>query len=169
MIKYAFTETLTIKNAAQADPNVIGHALAEIAEKANGELLPKDVVDAARDPAHDLHKYFEWNDARAAEQYRIDQARRIIRCIRVEESGRPPSPAFLSVSDTGGTSYRAIEEIRSSAAMQAAVLARAEADLEAFEKRYSNLIEVVEFVKSARDAVRRRRERITQPAVQAAA
>jgi hypothetical protein len=58
--------------------------------KAGGmpELQPQDVVDAARDPKHILHGQFNWNDAEAAERYRLIQARELLR-IRVRVTVRP--------------------------------------------------------------------------------
>jgi hypothetical protein len=49
--------------------------------KAGGlaELRPQDVVDAARDPKHILHDQFTWDDAEAAERYRLMQARELLR------------------------------------------------------------------------------------------
>lgn len=41
-------------------------------------------VEEARDPASPLHDTLEWDDAKAGEQWRINQARAVIRSIRVE-------------------------------------------------------------------------------------
>lgn len=50
----------------------------------DGKLTPKGVVAAARDPAHPLHSYFEWDDAQAAAAYREDQARQLIRSVNIQ-------------------------------------------------------------------------------------
>jgi hypothetical protein len=42
------------------------------------------VVEAARDPNSPLHSAFTWDDAEAAEQYRLAQARVLLRRVRVE-------------------------------------------------------------------------------------
>ena len=52
-------------------------------EKRNRRLLPEDVVAAAADPKHVLHDYFEWDDSEAARLYRLDQARALIREVKV--------------------------------------------------------------------------------------
>lgn len=57
-------------------------ALQEI-ERANGALTPQAVVDAARRRSHPLHDYFEWNNEVAGEKYRLEQARALIRSVRV--------------------------------------------------------------------------------------
>ena len=71
-------------------------------------MSPAAVVGAARDRAHALHRHFEWRDQIAAEQYRLDQARTLIRVIRViDDQGEDPTPgiAFLSVKANGGHNY----------------------------------------------------------------
>lgn len=58
-------------------------ALEEIAASHGGCLTPEAVVAAAREPTHPLHEMFTWDDADAAEKHRLDQARQIIRSVRV--------------------------------------------------------------------------------------
>jgi hypothetical protein len=155
-IKYVFREDepLRIKAAGKADPQVIGEALEKIAnEVENEELRPKAVVDAARNKKHPLHPHFEWDDSVAAEAYRVDQARSLIRIVRVisEETQDGTERAFISVKQDSGTSYRHVTAVRSSLELQLAVLKRAQADLEAFEKRYREFADVCDLVRSARE------------------
>ena len=58
-------------------------ALAEL-ESSGGRLTPNGVVEAARDAASPLHYHFEWDDSVAAEQHRLDQARRLITSVYYE-------------------------------------------------------------------------------------
>ena len=53
-------------------------------ENVHGQLSPEVVLMAASDPASPLHKHFEWDDERAGAAYRIEQARELIRSVRVE-------------------------------------------------------------------------------------
>lgn len=57
-------------------------ALAAIEDK-SGRLTAEQVVEAARDEESPLHGYFVWDDDVAAYQYRLDQARALIRNVRV--------------------------------------------------------------------------------------
>lgn len=51
--------------------------------ESTGPLTPEDVVDYAREkPRSNLSKCFEWDDENAADQYRLQQARSLIRNIR---------------------------------------------------------------------------------------
>jgi hypothetical protein len=67
-----------------------------------GVVKPADVVNRARNKKNPLHPHFEWNDSRAAERHREDQARRLLRnlvIITIEEGHEQPiSPAYVSVT-----------------------------------------------------------------------
>ena len=161
MIRYTFKDgPLTFKAATKADPQKIGEELAVLQEGNEGRLNPANVVDAARVETSALHPHFEWDDAVAAERYRLEQARTIIRSIVAvdEDKGeKSAAPAFISIND-GGTSYRAIDEVRNSVDLQTKLLAAADRDLESFQTRYRTLKEVCAVVQKARDVVRRKRE-----------
>ena len=58
-------------------------ALQKIREANQGVLRASDVVKAARDPRHVLHKYFEWDDRKASERYRLLQARALARSVKI--------------------------------------------------------------------------------------
>jgi hypothetical protein len=61
-------------------------ALAKLNKERNG-LRPSEVVAAAKPKASPLHNEFEWNDAKAGEEYRLEQARRLIRvCVTTFKS-----------------------------------------------------------------------------------
>lgn len=72
-------------------------ALAEIETKL-GTLTPEVVVDAAKDPDSILHEYFEWDNKVAGAAYRIEQARALIRRVKVEvvtETVTVRAPAYV--------------------------------------------------------------------------
>lgn len=49
----------------------------------NGNVTPSMVVETARDPSNPLHGEFEWDNDKAAHQYRLWKARKIIREVQV--------------------------------------------------------------------------------------
>jgi hypothetical protein len=149
MIKYVFKEPLAIKNAKRADAQVLGETLDAIRKERGGRLTPKAVVEAARDEASPLHLHFEWDDAAAAEAYRRDQAREIIRVVRVEDDDGEVRPAYFSVRSKGGQSYAALEDVLSSRDLQLEVRRAAKRDLDAWESRYRELSEICELVQPA--------------------
>lgn len=71
---------MNAKEKAQA----IQDRLAKIQAQNNGRLTPDAVVDDARDPRSPLHDQFEWDDAKAAHQYRLEQARELIRTVKCQ-------------------------------------------------------------------------------------
>lgn len=161
MLKYVFRddEPIRIKAAGKADPQVIGESLDEIRVRTGGELEPKDVVDAARSSGHPLHAHFEWDDKAAAESFRLDQARNIIRIVRVvdEAAEGGTTRAFISVSGKNGVSYRTVDDVKRSADLRDALLEQAEKELKAFELRYRELKDICQIVASAREEIQRRR------------
>lgn len=48
------------------------------------QLTPNKVVEIAKDPESPLHGHFCWDDNEAAHQYRLEQARSLIRVVRIE-------------------------------------------------------------------------------------
>ena len=48
-----------------------------------GVLSPANVIEAARDPNSAMHGQFEWDDSEAAQAYRLQQARALIRRVKV--------------------------------------------------------------------------------------
>ena len=49
-----------------------------------GRLTPEQVVDAAASEDSALHECFTWDDSEAAAKWRLDEARAIIRSVRIE-------------------------------------------------------------------------------------
>lgn len=160
MIRYVFNEDepLRIKAAGKANPQIIGTALQEIATASDGRLTPKAVVDAARSRKSPLHPHFEWDDAAAAESYRMDQARNLIRIVRVEDDTAEDglARAFISIASDNGTAYRSLEAVRSSIDFQVALLNRAKADLAAFQNRYRQMADICKIVLAAEQELDRR-------------
>lgn len=52
-------------------------------ESIKGPKKPEAVLDIARDEKTELHKCFEWDDGEAAEAYRLEQARTVLRRISI--------------------------------------------------------------------------------------
>lgn len=160
MIKYVFAddETVAIKNKKRANPQRIGEELERISQLHGGKLTPRAVMQEARTGRNPLHPFFEWDDKKAAESYRLEQARHIIRIVRVEDAEMENAPrAFLSVTDKAGTAYYSVQTVRGNSDLQMIVLRQAERDLDAFNKRYRELTDVCDLVREAREKVAAKR------------
>jgi hypothetical protein len=127
---------------------VAGDELEKIRTFHNGRLNPAKVVDVARPKDAPLHPCFEWSDRKAAEMFRIEQAKHIIRSIDVvinepEEATRE-TRAFVSVVRDDDRSYTSIGHAMSDEELRAQVLADAMAALVAWRKRYAELDELAD-------------------------
>jgi hypothetical protein len=113
-------------------------------EALHGRLVPKTIVDAARDRRSPLHTFFEWNDTVAAQKYRIIQATMLVRHVRVtiETPTMEAREVRAYVSPYHGGGYVRIERALSDADMRQALLAQAREDLEAFKRRYEGFEEL---------------------------
>lgn len=65
----------------QEDAEIIGPELSELALR--GTYTAQDVADVARSTNSPLHKYFEWDNDKAANLYRVGQARTMMAQIKV--------------------------------------------------------------------------------------
>ena len=61
---------------------IIGQALEDI-EKKEGKITPQSFIDVSKAKSSPTHHLFEWDTTRAAEQYRLHQARDIINHVDV--------------------------------------------------------------------------------------
>lgn len=141
---YDFRSGRSIKNVnAQA----VGEELDRI-RKDKGVLTPAEVLDAAADPASPLHAAFEWDDHAAAQQHRLNQARRLIVSIRVINAPTAkPMVAFVSVKTPDkGRNYVPSAEAMSDDEMKARVLNEIRTFIESMERRYAHFAEVGELL-----------------------
>jgi len=85
--------------------NVAGPELERIWAKHGKRLEPACVVEAARPAKAPLHPVFTWDDAVAAKQFRLQQARQLIRSIQIiaDDSGKPRTLfVHVNVEPEGG-------------------------------------------------------------------
>lgn len=116
--------------------------LEALSKESGGFLRPEKVVRYAENPDTALHKYFEWDDTAAAHQYRLKQARDIIRVlVIVDEKSLETTRAYVSLRDDrcSDVGYRAIASVLSDKELTQMLLNDAFYDLERFEKKYRTL------------------------------
>lgn len=128
------------------NPEIVSE-LQRIQDENGGLLRPVDVVEAARPESSPLHGQFEWDDSEAGEQYRIWQARQLIRVtvelIESDDDGRF-TRAFVSLTtdrnSAGG--YRAMTSVMRNTTRREQLLQDAMNEMERFQKRYAILKEL---------------------------
>jgi hypothetical protein len=163
MVKYVFKDQpLGINNAKNADPQKIGEALDAIKKATKGRCNSKTILDASRNSKHYLHQFFEWRDSLAAEKYRQDQARTLMRCLEIVEKHDGEErklPAFISLIEREGRGYYTVREVLNSAELQAIALRQAETDLETYERRLAVFVDICNAIRAAREMISERREK----------
>jgi hypothetical protein len=100
--------------------------LERLAQQNGGLLMVDDVVEEARDPQSVLHRHFQWDDDKAAEAYRKQQARQLIQkvTVTIEKAPDVHIRAFVSLSTDQyeGGGYRLTANVLSDDNLKAQLL-----------------------------------------------
>ena len=112
--------------------------------RANGGILKaEEIVEVARDEHHPLHPCFEWDDSLAAAEFRLVQARKLIRItVEVLPQTEDPVRAFVSLMEDRrqpGGGYRLLEAVLSDEEMRDSLLHEALAELNSVRVRYKGI------------------------------
>ncbi len=132
------------------DAKVCGVRLTAI-EKKYGQITPEIVVQDAKPINSPLHKYFEWDNFKAAEAYRIEQAGYIIRSIEVitgdGDSIQVRAFHSIRIADEGevGSEYHSLPVVMQNEKYRVEVVAQAKRELEAWRKKYKDLTELSKY------------------------
>lgn len=117
-------------------------------QEKHGDLLkPEHVVEFASDERTALHSEFEWDDTEAAHQYRLEQARRVLRLKVIVDSpaGQQHVRMFVSLmSDRQkpGGGYRPLVDVMTADDMRDELLRQALGELKTVRKKYQLLQEL---------------------------
>lgn len=147
---------------------------------ASGTLTAKNLVDVSRPADAPLHKEFVWDDSKAAELYREEQARYVISAVcitAINESGEqsPPTRAYVVVppepeeDDGHANTYTHINVVLQSSSMTDRYLNDALKQLEAFRRKYasikqfSNVISAIDQLLMERDGASCRPDKHAEP------
>lgn len=122
--------------------------LKQIAAKNHGVLRGEDIVAFAANKKTTLHDWFEWDNTKAAYNYRLFQARQLVR-VSVEILPRTSVDyrAFVSLvadQQQPGGGYRVTSEVLDDTDMRASFLEQALEELGRFEAKYSVIKELAE-------------------------
>jgi hypothetical protein len=147
------------------DKNQVREELEQLRESNGGHTLqPEQVVEfARRNRRSALHAEFEWDDTAAAHQFRLEQARHIIRLsinVLRTPNGDVTVPMYVSlVSDrTAGGGYRTLESVMNDEELRDQLLQQALEEFNRVRRKYQTLQELAP-VNRAIDQVARRSAR----------
>lgn len=125
-------------NIFKADANKVYAEIQSIGE----QVTPKQIVEYARNEDTELHKCFEWNDEVAAEKFRIEQAKQVIRTLYIVPEKKDAQPIRVMHITEQRNVYQPTQLFLSNENEYDALLKRALKELEAFKNKYKNLIEL---------------------------
>lgn len=123
-------------NHCKGDAQVAGE-ICEQLEKA-GHLSAKNLLDVSRPEDAPLHDSFEWDDSVAAERYREDQAREIIRSIVIVPEKANPVRGFFKIESAGPT-YQSIQSVLQNEDSTQKLLMTAFRELSVIQNKYASL------------------------------
>ena len=139
-----------------------GEELERITQKYDGRLTAQCVVDEARNKDSPLHKDFEWDDRAAADSWRRETARLLLRTIIVSVGNgdeNKASRAFVNVvkaeSDDLPSSryYARVQDALSDPETRQYVLNKAYKEADEYRKRYEELEEVATIITAINELV----------------
>jgi hypothetical protein len=121
-----------------------------------GCLLPEDVVALASADNNPLHQEFTWDDSVAADKFRKEEARSLMRSIRVVYAEAPtiPTRAYhvttqrVKPDEKPRAVYQSVKEILADPIAKDELLSRAIRDALAFRKAYHALSELAQVFKA---------------------
>ena len=122
---------------------VAGEEIERIRANSGKEYIEaEDLLEASRRDNAPLHSCFEWDDDKAAEKYRLWQARDIIKHIAVVIQNTPaasqPVRAFVSIADGNDKGkFIQIQKALENNEYRAQILRNALVELQTFKHKYS--------------------------------
>jgi hypothetical protein len=167
-LQYAFKADagFFVKNMIEANPQAVGEELARITAAHDGLLVPIKIIEVARAEKSVLHRHFDWDDAEAAQYWRLGQARHLVSSIRIiDDKAQDRSAltrAYVSITADGVTAYHRVSDVVNNATLQDLLLRQADRELAAFERRYKELTDICSLVQEARQRISERRARQRQ-------
>jgi hypothetical protein len=113
-------------------------------EMGETDVTPEKVLEIARDENTELHKCFEWDDGKAAEKYRLSQARQIISFLIVKDDNAEEDDIPIRVFQISRekNTYQPIRTFVENQDEYKALLKRAMTELVNIRNRYKQLKEL---------------------------
>lgn len=143
------------------DPELAAGELDRIQEENDGMLTAGVVLENSRDTDSALHGYFEWNNKKASEKYRLWQARYLINHLEVVVKRVETDPVtirvYTNILTTEGRGYFRTDVLIQNKDTARIVLENAWAELQKIRRKYNDLREFNTIFR-AMDKVREREE-----------
>lgn len=124
------------------DANIVGKEFEKI-EAEYGAVTSENVLESAKAEDSPIHNIFEWDDTKAAHQYRLKQAVVLICNLHVDVGEKKPLKvaAYMNVSEEKTGTFINANAAFKNPDTREVVLKRAKAELTSFRKKYRDLQE----------------------------
>ena len=142
------------RHKCKVDAEVVYNELESI--RTDDGILPDDVVRRAEDTNNPLHGFFTWDDNEAARLRRLDEARYLIRSVRiVYESPSNQQQAETSVrvyqnlqAGQYAEPYKPIEDIVNDPTMRDRLIRKAKRELIKWRNNYDGILEFADIYRA---------------------
>lgn len=127
----------------KADANRCYEEIVDIGD----EATPQEIVNAAEDPNSELHKCFTWDNNKAANKWRKQEARILVTnlVVRYEQSeGKSEKLRVIVHNDSG--KYERVERVFKRPDAYTNLLNRARQELKFFKSKYNQVKELQEIM-----------------------
>ena len=134
----------------KTDINIVNKIFNELEEK--GELTPEKLVDISRPVNAPLHDEFEWDNTVAAEKWRCEQARQLIKGVvivhrqTIDEARKDIVERAYVASGERIHRYVTLEHALTNEQWRNQLLNDAKKDMEAFIAKYRRLTELAKVI-----------------------
>ncbi len=150
-----------------------GKEILRLADAYGRRLKPKEVVEEARSKKSPLHGYFEWNNLKAAQSFRLQQARKLLEVVYVTvidtRTGKEvPARSMVNVfTEEKGRKVRAYvrqDDALNTPYYRAQLVAQALDELEGWCAKYNVYEELKDTIHEVLVLSRFERKKLFQPA-----
>ena len=141
------------------DPEKVAKCLGKLGP----DVTPRAVLDIAKTKSNPMHSYFEWDDTEAAEKYRIDQAKYLIRNLTVtlvreekDTTTRKYVSLGIGISDGKESTYKTVENVLDDPSLRDQAIRKVWNQLLSIKQRYESFVEFSEVwtaIESAQEKV----------------
>lgn len=132
------------------DANIVGGVVEQI-EDEYGSVTKEIFLEKSRPEDSATHSLFEWDNDKAAESYRLEQARKTIGNLRIvyttPKEEEVPVKAFVNVSELSDKAfYRNVEVVLNDSDTRITYLTRIRRELGVFIRRNQNIEELADIL-----------------------
>jgi len=147
-MKYEYSKNHSWSISAQ----IVGEEFEHIKNR-YGKLKPEFIIESAIKKTSPIHSFFKWDDKKAAEQYRLQQASQLINSIRivVKIKGKKIStPAFLNIKIDNDTNkfYEDINTVIRDPISKEYITEKARNQLKGWAEKYAFIDSFSEIIQS---------------------